>query len=280
MPTRPAKTPDEAAERPQERPETSPVDEETAAPLDAPRGPEDRLRALVAEEVREQIENGGRERWPLSVGEAIAEVTRRVGAIEKAHTSEAGDRYRYRGIDDVLAALHPLLGDVGLVIMPGRIADHRRETRLTANNKTLNVALVTVQYRLIGPDGTETTGEATGEAHDSGDKATQKALSQAYKSFTLQLFCIPTESSADDEPDRTNEPGRPFTAEEVQRANHAALALESDETVEKLAATRRRALALLDVPVTLEDGSVAPLASLFDRKLASLDRSAPGGEPR
>jgi hypothetical protein len=221
--------------------------------------------------IARQFASEARDEYPLSVHEAIAEVTRRVEHIAKDHRSESGERYAYRGIDDVLLALHPILGDVGLVILPGRMREHRRETRTTSKGSTLNVALVRVRYRLIGPDGTSTSGEAWGEAHDSGDKATQKALSQAYKSFTLQLFSIPTEGSAEDEPDRTNEPGRPFAAEEVERAQAAWRAASDTTTVEELAAVRRRALALLDVPLPMASGTVIPLGVLFDQQRAVLE---------
>jgi hypothetical protein len=209
---------------------------------------------------------------PLSVGEAIAEVTRRVPVIAKEHDTESGERYKYRGIEDVLAALHPILGEVGLVLMPGRITDHRRETRATSKGGTLNVALVTVEYLLIGPDGSETTGSAVGEAHDSGDKATQKAMSQAYKSFALQTFSIPTQSSADDDPDRTNEEARPFAKEELERAGRAYDAALEADSLEKLVGVRRRAAALLNVPVPMVDGSLVPLSVLFEARRAALER--------
>jgi hypothetical protein len=281
----PAKTRSEAAQRPQEAPEAASPNGHIPEP------PEERTAALEA--VREFEHDTGdsplsvppvaaewdadqRNDHPLTVWEAIAEVTRQVEAIAKTRTATSGGSYKFRGIDDVLAALHPLLGDVGLVIMPGVVRESRWETRATAQGGTLNVARLLVQYRLIGPDGTETYGEAWGEAGDSGDKATQKAHSQSYKSFTLQLFSIPTEQSAADEPDATNPAARPFTAEEVQRATNAANAAEAAESVEALAGVRRRALHLLPVPVPLEDGSVAPLSVLFDQRLASLDRA---GEP-
>jgi hypothetical protein len=213
--------------------------------------------------------------YPLTVGEAIAEVTRRVEHISKDRTASQGGSYRYRGIDDVLSALHPILGDVGLVIMPGRMVEHRRETRATSSGGTLNVALVRVRYRLIGPDGTTTTGEAWGEGGDSGDKATQKALSQAYKSFTLQLFSIPTEDSSRDEPDATNPPSRPFSAEEVSRAATALAAARDAATLPDLVGVRRRAVALLDVPTHGPDNTLAPLSWHFDQRRAELERAQP-----
>jgi hypothetical protein len=210
--------------------------------------------------------------YPLTVHEAIAEVTQRVEAIAKGRTASQGGSYKYRGIDDVLAALHPVLGDVGLVILPGRMVEHRRETRATRNGGTLNVALVRVRYTLIGPDGTKTFGEAWGEAGDAGDKATQKALSQAYKTFALQTFSIPTEESRRDDPDVTNEPGRPFTAEEVGRASNAWQAAKRAESLDALVGVRRRAEHLLPVPVPMpEEGDAVPLSVLFDRRLRELE---------
>lgn len=210
--------------------------------------------------------------YPLTVHEAIAEVTRQVGHIAKDRRTEGGERYNFRGIDDVLAALHPVLGDVGLVILPGRMVEHRRETRATRNGGTLNVALVRVRYKLIGPDGTKTSGEAWGEAGDAGDKATQKALSQAYKTFALQTFSIPTEESRRDDPDVTNEPGRPFTGEEVNRASNAWAAAQRASTLEELVGVRRRAEHLLPVPVPLpEQNGSAALGLLFDRRLRELE---------
>jgi hypothetical protein len=217
--------------------------------------------------------------YPLTVHEAIAEVTRQVGHIAKDRRTEGGERYNFRGIDDVLAALHPVLGDVGLVILPGRMVEHRRETRATRNGGTLNVALVRVRYTLIGPDGTKTFGEAWGEAGDAGDKATQKALSQAYKTFALQTFSIPTEESRRDDPDVTNEPGRPFTGEEVNRASNAWAAAQRASTLEELVGVRRRAEHLLPVPVPLpEQNGSAALGLLFDRRRNELETATPGGE--
>jgi hypothetical protein len=210
--------------------------------------------------------------YPLTVHEAVAEVTRLVGHIAKDRQTEGGERYKFRGIDDVLSALHPILGEVGLVILPGRMVEHRRETRATARGGTLNVALVLVRYTLVGPDGTKLRGEAWGEAGDSGDKATQKALSQAYKTFALQTFSIPTEASAADDPDLTNEPGRAFTGEEQQRALTAWQAALNTTTLDALVGVRRRAEHLLTVPVDAHgDGTVAPLSYWLDRRRAELE---------
>jgi hypothetical protein len=209
-----------------------------------------------------------REDYLLSVEEAIAEVTRRIGAIEKTGRSTEG--YRFRGIDQALAALHPILGDVGLVIVPGKVVREQWETRATAKGGTLNVARLLVSYTFVGPDGTRLRAAAWGEGADSGDKATQKAHSQSYKTLVFQTFTIPTETSAEDEPDATNEPARPFSRDEVERATRAfGVALEQD-SVEGLASVRHRALALLTVPV-LNEGQVAPLSWWIDQRRTELE---------
>lgn len=211
-----------------------------------------------------------------TVGEAIAEVTRRIDAIPKGRRSTGpGEQYAFRGIDDALSALHPLLGEVGLVILPGRVVREVWETRQTKSGGTLNVARLLVRYTFVGPDGSILDAEAWGEAGDSGDKATQKAHSQSYKTLVFQAFSIPTEASAADEPDLTNEPARPFSQEEQERARAAWEAGRAADSLEKLAGVRRRAVHLLDVPLVLpEDASLVPLSLLFDRLRAELERGA------
>jgi hypothetical protein len=214
--------------------------------------------------------------FPLSVGEAIAEVTRRIDAIPKARRATgAGANYAFRGIDDALAALHPLLGEVGLVILPGQVVREVWETRATSSGGTLNVARLLVRYTFVGPDGSTLPAEAWGEAGDSGDKATQKAHSQSYKTLVFQAFSIPTEASAADEPDLTNEPARPFTPDEVERAGRALRAALDAPDLPHLVGVRQRAVELLAVP-TGTGGAVAPLSFWLEQRRQELVRAAEG----
>lgn len=280
----PSRTRPEAAEEPQEPLAPAPAPEDTPDEFERDSEP---LRgnptALALRSLGDQARYAAdplmpdeRDDHPLTVWEAIAEVTRQVDAIAKTGQASGSDGgYPFRGIDQVLGALHPILGEVGLVIMPGEVVREEFTTRATRSGGTLNVARLLVRYRFIGPDGSMVTGEAWGEAGDSGDKATQKAHSQSYKSLTLQTFSIPTQASADDEPDAVNEAARPFTAEEVARAATAARAAADADTYADLAAVRRRALHLLEVPVPFEDGRISPLSVIFDQRRAELDT---GGE--
>lgn len=126
---------------------------------------------------------------------ALARVSREVGAIEKARSPQSGPKYDYRGIEDVLNAMHGPLHRNGVVIVP-------RVTRAEmVERKNGQEAQMLVEYRIYGPGGTndfiDTSVFATGM--DQGDKATGKALSYAYKSMAFQLLCIPTDAIEDNE---------------------------------------------------------------------------------
>ena len=54
-----------------------------------------------------------------------------------------------------------------------------------------------IKYTFYAEDGTFVTAVVIGEGMDSGDKATNKAMSIAFKYALFQIFCIPTEEMAD-----------------------------------------------------------------------------------
>lgn len=105
--------------------------------------------------------------------------------------------YKFRGIDDIYNALAPLLSDHGLVILP-RVIDREVTERQTKNGGALFYVVVKVDFDFVSAmDGTKHTITMLGEAMDSGDKATNKAMSAAYKYACLEAFCIPTEGDND-----------------------------------------------------------------------------------
>lgn len=106
--------------------------------------------------------------------------------------------YKFRGIDDVYNSLSNYLVGAGLVIVPHV---RRRETteRQSRQGGALIYTTVEVEYEFISStDGSRIiVGPIHGEAMDSGDKSTNKAMSAAYKYLCLQTFCIPTEGDND-----------------------------------------------------------------------------------
>ena len=122
----------------------------------------------------------------------------RVG-ISKARTNSQGAGYKFRGIDDVFNALSPLLATHGLCILP-RMLTRTCEERMSKSGGNLFYVTVEAEFDLVAAeDGSKHTIRTFGEAMDSGDKATNKAMSAAYKYAAMQAFSIPTEGDNDTE---------------------------------------------------------------------------------
>ena len=125
---------------------------------------------------------------------------KKVGAIEKNRTAEAGNnrKYQYRGIDDAYAALQKILAETGVFTVPEVLAE-RSEERVNRNGTTLIYRVLTIKYYFYATDGSFFSASVIGEGMDSGDKASNKAMSVAHKYALLQVFCIPTEEPKDPE---------------------------------------------------------------------------------
>jgi hypothetical protein len=102
--------------------------------------------------------------------------------------------FMYRGVDDVMNALAPVLSRVGLVILP-RVTKREVTERQSKNGGALFYVALEVEFDFVAAeDGSKhTVGPMIGEAMDSGDKASNKAMAVAYKYACFQAFCIPTE---------------------------------------------------------------------------------------
>jgi len=105
--------------------------------------------------------------------------------------------YSFRGIDDVYNELNSLLSRHQLVMVP-RILTREVTERQTQKGGALFYVTVEAEFDLISAkDGSKHTVRTLGEAMDSADKATNKAMSAAYKYAAMMVFCIPTEGDND-----------------------------------------------------------------------------------
>jgi hypothetical protein len=114
----------------------------------------------------------------------------------------------FRGIDQVMNTLKPLLAKHHVNIIP-EVVDMRREERRTNGGGTLMYSILTVKHHFVTTDGSEVVSTTIGEGMDSGDKASNKALSVGLKYAMMQVFCIPTEDDKD--PDATSPDVKPGT---------------------------------------------------------------------
>lgn len=107
--------------------------------------------------------------------------------------------FNFRGIDAVYNTISPLLAENGLCILP-RMLSRSCEERTNTKGTALFYVTVEAEFDLVSSeDGSKHTIKTFGEAMDSGDKATNKAMSAAYKYACFQAFAIPTEG--DNDPD-------------------------------------------------------------------------------
>lgn len=134
-----------------------------------------------------------------AVYKAISNVAREMAetGIKKGSINQQ-QGFMFRGIDAVYNALAPALVKHGLLILP-RIIERTVTERQTQRGGLLFYVVVKAEFEFVSvEDGSKHTVVTYGEAMDSGDKATNKAMSIAYKYAAFQTFCIPTEETAID----------------------------------------------------------------------------------
>jgi hypothetical protein len=140
---------------------------------------------------------------PPAVYRAIAAVAGAIASKGIAKSNRNNQQgYNFRGIDDVYNALAPILSEAGLVVLP-RVLNRLETERETKSGGALFNVVVEVEFDFVAAeDGSHHVVKTFGEAMDSADKATNKAMSAAYKYAAMQAFCIPT--SGDNDADATS----------------------------------------------------------------------------
>ena len=107
--------------------------------------------------------------------------------------------YSFRGIDDMYNALSPLLAANGIGVLPA-YSERQVVERESAKGGALFYTTLKGEFTLrSADDASEVKVTTYGEAMDSGDKATNKAMSAALKYAFMQTFTIPTEGDNDSE---------------------------------------------------------------------------------
>jgi hypothetical protein len=129
-----------------------------------------------------------------AIANVMADMTKE-GITKGSKNTQQG--YAFRGIDAVYNALAPKLSTHGLCILPRVVAKEASE-RESKNGGVLLYTRLTVEFDLVSAkDGSKHTICTVGEAMDSADKSSNKAMSAAYKYAAFMAFCIPTEGDND-----------------------------------------------------------------------------------
>lgn len=208
---------------------------------------------------------------PPQVYVAIAAVMAKLSkiGIGKNNKNEQQE-YKFRGIDDVYNALAPLLSAEKLLILP-RVLSRMVTERVTQRGSTLFYVVLDVEFDLVsGVDGSKHTIRVCGEAMDSGDKATNKAMSAAYKYACMEAFCIPTEG--DNDADATTHVVKSEAAVIAERFADALTADEIGSTEEEQQANK--AIRVHEVHDAVKSSELYPEAwKLLDSKQRSAIKS-------
>ena len=130
-----------------------------------------------------------------SIHTALSKVMADVQTVRKSEKNTQ-QNFNFRGIDAVMNAVGPALRKHGVIVLPHVQRVEYRDVEAGRNKTPMRECHVTITYRFHGPDGSHLDATVSGEALDSGDKATAKAHSVAYRTALLQALTIPT-----DEPD-------------------------------------------------------------------------------
>jgi len=115
----------------------------------------------------------------------------------------AAQGFNFRGIDQVMNELHGLFAKHGIFVT-SKVLNATREDRLTKSGGGLIYSILDLKVTFYAEDGSHVSSTTRGEAMDSADKATNKAMSVALKYALLQAFMIPTEEMKD--PDKETPP--------------------------------------------------------------------------
>lgn len=122
---------------------------------------------------------------------AIARVMAEVGAVGKTKKNQA-QGYQFRGVDDVVAHVQEVMAKCGLVVIP-RVVEREREMLTTQKGGSMvSVRLLVEHTFYCEEDGSSVVCTTLGEAMDSGDKASNKAMSAALKYCLTESLLIPT----------------------------------------------------------------------------------------
>lgn len=207
---------------------------------------------------------------PMNIYQALAEVMRKVSSVAKRERNTQ-QGFAFRGVDAVVNAVGPVLRKVGVIVVPVLESCEYGTTEVGKNRTPMGHVQVTVTYRFYAPDGSHIDARVPGEAMDSGDKATSKAMSVAWRNALIQALALPTDEV---DPDADAYVRSPLATPEDYRDRALNLNATKDD-LRRLYAEVSRA-GHIQTAVVDEHGDQVSLGHLIHRR----GQEAPDGLPR
>ena len=162
----------------------------------------------------------------------LASIMTAVEAVGKARTNQA-QGFKFRGIEDVMDALHPIFAENKVFIL-SEVESERTEERTTAKGGNLIYRVLKVKISFVsGEDGSRESVTVIGEGMDSGDKASNKAMSIALKYALTQTLILPfavIDPDADTPPGSTKPADKPAATLANAKSAHDGRTLKPGES--------------------------------------------------
>ncbi|TXH55603.1 MAG: hypothetical protein E6Q97_08520 [Desulfurellales bacterium] len=143
--------------------------------------------------------------------EKVAAIMAEVGPIAKDRKNTQ-QNYNFRGIDDLMNAISPVLASHNVFPVCTQITDIKDE-HITSNKGAAGYRQVRrYTFRFYAKDGSFVETTADGEAIDYGDKGSNKAQSVAYREAMFKMFVIPFQNDDIENSDHNLKPAQRATA--------------------------------------------------------------------
>lgn len=145
------------------------------------------------------------------------------GIGKNKQATGGGANYRFRGIDDAMNEMSPILVNHGITVTP-RYSDLTMTRYEREGGKFSHCVTVKGSFTFSADDGSSVVAEAYGESIDTSDKATIKAQTVAFRTVLFQQFVVPL-MAMDTELDDYEPPSAP--AEALAHAEKGMAAYEA-----------------------------------------------------
>ncbi len=162
-----------------------------------------------------------------SIYKRMCAVMSEIKSVGKDQTNSA-QGFKFRGVDQFVNALYPLLVKHGVFIAPKVVSESHDIKEVVRGNGKAGIdkhVYLQVEYRFYAEDGSSVVvGPIASEGLDSGDKATNKALSAALKYALIQTFSVPTQDMEEGDKDspemgRRVAPKKPMKSDKVENSD-------------------------------------------------------------
>lgn len=137
---------------------------------------------------------------------AMADIAK-TGIAKTSRADLGGAKVNFRGIEAAMNEMSVVLIRHGISVTPA-YSDLSIQERSKGDGKATRFVTVKGRFTFAAADGSSVACECYGEAMDSGDKATTKAQSVAFRTALFQQFVVPTmamDPEADGEEEETDD---------------------------------------------------------------------------